>query len=239
MKKTIIITGALCAMLCTNVYAQVPVGISVEGYDPNANYLDLMLDAAQDGSSHAMVAGSIYEAQRNLKIEKTGANYTATHFFDNGASGQEVVTAIKCYTAPAHALTKHYTEADVTMLAKVMYAEARGIKSQTEKSAICWCILNRYDAGYAKTIAGVVTAPYQFAYSSNLPTVDDYGNDLCALARDVLERWNDEVELGIVNGRTLPRGYCWYSGNGSHNIYRNAYQGGSRWGYSLPSPYDS
>ena len=41
-------------------------------------------------------------------------------------------------------------EADVEMLAKTIWGEARGVESITEKAAVAWCILNRVDAkGYA------------------------------------------------------------------------------------------
>jgi spore germination cell wall hydrolase CwlJ-like protein len=38
---------------------------------------------------------------------------------------------------------------DVVMLAKLIYGEARGIKSITEQAAVVWCVLNRVDSsGY-------------------------------------------------------------------------------------------
>lgn len=47
--------------------------------------------------------------------------------------------------------TKRYTKSDATIIAKIMYGEARGIKSKTEIACIGWCILNRVDAGMGKT----------------------------------------------------------------------------------------
>lgn len=131
--------------------------------------------------------------------------------------------------------TPPYTDADAVMIAKVLYNEARGIPSETEKACIVWVILNRVDAGYASTIAGVVTARYQFAYSAKTPVRDD----LLSLSYDVLGRWVNEKEGQTDVGRVLPRDYLWYTGNGLHNLFRNSYNSRSRWNYSLPSPYDT
>lgn len=46
-----------------------------------------------------------------------------------------------------------YTERDVEMLAKTIWAEARGVPSDAEKAAVAWCALNRLDAGtYGETL---------------------------------------------------------------------------------------
>lgn len=136
---------------------------------------------------------------------------------------------------------KLYTESDVIAMAKTMYNEARGIRSKTEIACIGWTILNRVDAGssagYRDNIYGVITQPQQFAYSAGAPTVSDYGYDLVALARDVLDRWSREKAGQTDVGRVLPKDYHWYAGDGKHNYFRDSYRGGSRWDYSLPSPY--
>ncbi len=40
---------------------------------------------------------------------------------------------------------KLYSEADVEMLARLIWVEARGVKSKTEQAAVVWCVLNRLD----------------------------------------------------------------------------------------------
>ena len=125
------------------------------------------------------------------------------------------------------------------MMAKTMFNESRGIPSKTEIACIGWTICNRVDAGYGKNPAAVMTAPNQFAYTAGAKTVSDHGYDLVALATDVLDRWSRE-HAGQTNvGRVLPKNYLWYAGDGKHNYFRNAYRNGTRWNYSLPSPYDS
>lgn len=90
-------------------------------------------------------------------------------------------------TAPSEEF-ELWTEEEVTVLAKMLWGEARGVPSDTEKAACVWCVLNRVDQGMG-TIVEVVTAPYQFVgYQEDHP-VDP---DLKELCEDVLERWYKE-----------------------------------------------
>lgn len=213
-----------------------PEGVSITGYDKGTDYLSAMEDCARANTTHALILGAIFEEQRNMKIQNEGRAVEQTSFFTS-FSGPEILTAIQEYKNPSPTVT-YYTESDVTMLAKVAFCEGRGIKSQTELACVMWTILNRYDTGkYGGSIANVITAPNQFAYYSAAPTVSDYGYDLKELARDVLSRWNREKNGETDVGRVLPAGYCWYTGDGRSNYFRNAYRGGTRWNYSLPSPY--
>ena len=133
-------------------------------------------------------------------------------------------------------LWPRYTEAEVIMLAKLMWGEAGGIDSVTEVACVGWVVCNRVDdQPEPVTVASVLTAPNRFYYRESFPVRDD----LYALARDVLERWTME-SLGCKRaGRVLPADYRWYAGDGKHNWFRNAYKGGDRWGYELESPYES
>ena len=150
-------------------------------------------------------------------------------------SGPDLWSGVLPYAVTYNAAT----ETEAVMIAKVIYSEARGIGSQTEQACIAWTICNRVDAGMAGSVYSAITAPYQFAYRSSAPTVDDYGRDLVALARDVLYRWSLERAGQSGVGRVLPRGYCWYSGDGRHNYFRNTYGGqGAIW-FGFSSPYGS
>ena len=122
------------------------------------------------------------------------------------------------------------------MLAKLMWGEAGGIESKTEVACIGWVVCNRVDdQPEPVTVASVITSPNRFYYSEAFPVRDD----LLWLARDVLERWTLESFGFTEVGRVLPADYRWYTGDGSHNYFRNAYRGGTRWDYSLPTPYKS
>lgn len=135
-------------------------------------------------------------------------------------------------------LDAHYS--DAIMMAKVMYCEARGISDKRELSMIAWTILNRLDAGiFGSSIPEIITAPRQFAYRKNAPTTNDLGVDLFALAQDVLLRWQAEREGQVDVGRTLPKGYCYYKGNGKHNYFQLTDKGkGYLWFEGYGNPYE-
>lgn len=122
---------------------------------------------------------------------------------------------------------------DVELIAKTVYGEARGC-SAIEQSAVIWCILNRVDTGYG-SIQHVVTRPYQFTgYSADNPVQDEH----VKLAIDVLIRWQME-KYGIVDvGRTLPKEYRWFHGDGDHNYFRDKYNGDYNiWDWNCLNPY--
>lgn len=128
-----------------------------------------------------------------------------------------------------------WSEEEVTALAKMVWGEARGVPSDTEKAACVWCALNRVDHGYGPLVT-VVTAPYQFiGYDADNP-VDD---EIEALCEDVLSRWYAEKDGETDVGRVLPSDYLWFTGDGKCNHFRNAYRGGQIWDWSLPTPYES
>lgn len=128
-----------------------------------------------------------------------------------------------------------WSEEEVDVLAKMVWGEARGVPSDTEKAACVWCALNRVDHGYGDIIT-VVTTPKQFVGYNEENPVDD---GLITLCIDVLTRWYAEREGQVEVGRVLPADYLWFSGDGERNYFRNAYRGGDRWDWSLPSPYES
>lgn len=125
-------------------------------------------------------------------------------------------------------------QADVDMLARLVWTEARGVKSEAERAAVVWVVLNRVDSDrWPDTIAKVVTAKGQFAYSSRAPLKQEYQE----LATDVLIRWNAE-KCGIEDvGRVLPKEYVFFAGKNGRNRFRTG-RGGGYWDWSLDDPYD-
>lgn len=124
-------------------------------------------------------------------------------------------------------------EAEVEMLAKLVWGEARGC-SVTEQAAVIWTVLNRVDSEdpvFPDTIQEVVTQPWQFiGYDPNHPLEQDK----VELARDVLTRW-----LTGGEGRVLPKEYVFFHGDGIHNHFRMEFEhNGQYWDWSLDSPYD-
>ena len=103
-------------------------------------------------------------------------------------------------------------EAEVEMLARLIWGEARGIPSDMHKAAVVWCVLNRVDTeSWPDTVAEVVTQPHQFAgYSPNYPATEEFK----AIAADVLIRWEREKREGGEVGRVLPAEYVFFTGDG-------------------------
>lgn len=141
-----------------------------------------------------------------------------------GASGQAIAAA------PGELL---YTDSDVKMIAKTVWAEARGIPDQDQQAAVVWCILNRVDdPRWEDTIAEVLTAPHQFAYYPDSPVTED----LLRLAEDVLEQWRREKAGEIDVGRVLPSDYVFFDGDGQENYFRRQFEHtGEYWDWTLNS----
>ena len=133
---------------------------------------------------------------------------------DVNAEGLCSVTAVR---APEYEM--YVTEADVIALALMLYGEARGCTVDNQMKCV-WCVLNRVDdVRFPDTIIGVVSAPGQFyGYSPDFPVWDN----LYAVALDVLTRWSMEKQ-GADVARELPDTYCWFTGDGETNHFREGY----------------
>ena len=128
-----------------------------------------------------------------------------------------------------------WTYEEVEMLAKTIWAEARGVPSTARQAAVAWCALNRLDAGgYGDTLTEVLSKPYQFAYDPDSPVTDEF----LTLADDVLCRWYLEKTGAQDVGRTLPEDYLFFEGDGLENHFRKEYEKtDDTWDWSLPDPY--
>ena len=127
---------------------------------------------------------------------------------------------------------------DVEILAKLIYGEARGISSTTEKAAVVWCVLNRVDSpSYPDTLEGVVTQRHQFAgYKADNPVTEDFSE----IARDVLERWHSEKTGAADVGRVLPDDYIYFTGDGNRNYFTAEWSSSAvEYDWALPSPYEN
>lgn len=123
---------------------------------------------------------------------------------------------------------------EIEMLAKLVYREARGIKSVPHKAAVIWCVLNRVDNGnYGNSIREVITAKHQFAWVPKTPVKEEFYN----LAEDVIIRWLLEKE-GLDNiGRVLPNDYLFFAGRNGENYFRKSYRSREYWDWTLENPY--
>ena len=164
----------------------------------------------------------------------------------NNPNTVEIVPDLAVYSPEPEAATsaqpaepepiKLYTEADVDMLARLIYTEARGVRSKTEQAAVVWRVLNRLDNPNRpqKTIAEVVCAPHQFDYRPWAPVLPEFEE----LAADVLKRWQAERDGQADVGRVLPPEYQYFEGWGGRNWFSAKWKSGEFWGWGLASPYE-
>ena len=125
------------------------------------------------------------------------------------------------------------TEEELTILAKIVYREARGIPDRAHQAAVIWCILNRVDDGYwGDTITEVATYPNAFAWVPDTPVEQEF----LLLAADVCERWNLEKAGASEVGRVLPTEYLYFTGSGGLNHFTTEWKGTETWDWSLKSP---
>lgn len=128
------------------------------------------------------------------------------------------------------------TQEEIETLAKIVYREARGIPQKSHQAAVIWCILNRVDDGYwGDNIVDVATYPNAFAWVPDTP-VDE---ELVDLVVDVITRWNHEKQGLSDVGRTLPKEYLYFTGDGSYNHFTKEWGSTDYWDWSLPDPYNS
>lgn len=194
--------------------------------------LAAMMCVSVCGCSNALASPEPTPTAIRIEVEDAGAAPMMLRISRVDASEAAIPTAEESTEV------MHYTEDEVVMVAKVLQRECGGVPSVTEQACVAWTICNRVDSDEfdGNTIADVVTARYQFAYYYNTQ-VDD---ELYELALDVLSRWNAERNGEMSVGRVLPKDYTYFTGDGVHNYFRNAYKGNySIWDYSLPSPYKS
>lgn len=128
---------------------------------------------------------------------------------------------------------------DVTALSKMLWGEARGVESETEKAACCWVVLNRVDdERWPNSVVKVLSQKYQFGgYSKNNP-VDD---ELYSLAEDVYDRWILEKDGEADVGRVIPNDYFFWCGDrrGKQNYFWQVFDVRDYYTWWMESPYEN
>lgn len=164
----------LAAMLALAVFAMTALGtgasakgaagltgyITVTGYDPDVDYMAMILRALKDGSAYAMQVGAIYEQQRNLKIEQLGMSYKTTSYFTDYTTADDILAAIEEAKRPKPS----YTEEDLDLLARIINAEAGcdWIPDWVQRM-VGSVVLNRVNSEYfPNTIREVIYQPGQY-----------------------------------------------------------------------------
>lgn len=171
-----------------------------------------------------------------------------TYAEDHNATGNAVSTKIEYIECPVDYIRVMFDhlpadlselngfEKEAALLAQVIHGEANGLPAY-DKSMVAWCVLNRLDMGiYGGSIQAIISAPRQFNWKSNFPVTLE--ND--KIATDVLARWYME-KLAVFNGenssgRTLPKQFVNFRGNGKENIFRD--RNGNIYGKEMTNPYE-
>ncbi len=131
---------------------------------------------------------------------------------------------------------------DRKKMAKTLFRESnRPCAGDTESSKVVWTMLNRFDEGFDDDMEDILAASYDFREES--PVTEEN----IALVNDVVCRWVAEKN-GISDvGRTLPRDFYYFWGDGQKNHFYKYSSGGigqsgdSKIAYddSLATPYSS
>lgn len=140
-------------------------------------------------------------------------------------------------TIDSEDVRKPWTEQDAMAMAKTVSGEA-GNCSLLQQSGVAWNILNRVESeDFPDTIIEVVSSPGQYhGYSWN----NEVDVATLLLCEDVLARWYCEQVYGFSYGRTLPKEYLYFHGDGyKTNYFRTtASNKGIYWDWSLGNPYE-
>ena len=135
--------------------------VTVRGYDPEVDYMQAMKQALEDGSPYAMEVGALYEQQRNLKIQELELPQEQTAYFSQYGEAEEILEAMAQAEAPRAA----YTQADLDLLSRLIYAEAgcTWIPDWVQRM-VGSVVLNRVESQYyPDTIREVIYQPGQYA----------------------------------------------------------------------------
>lgn len=134
--------------------------------------------------------------------------------------------------------THSFREEEVVKLAILIEGEGGGLESLTELSEIAWNVVNRiYYSGCPDNVIGVITQEGQFDGYTEGGT---YSERSYWMANDVLARFERELQGEENVGRTLPKEYLFFYGDGVHNYYSIKENGAAyAWFPSMESPYVS
>lgn len=157
-----LIAALLCAPMLSGGMAASAAGlgdhITVNSYDPKMDYMKAMERALDDGSAYALQVGAIYEKQRNLKIDALDLPEKPTSYFSKYTTASEIRSAMQADRA-------NYTQEDLDLLARVIYAEVgcAWIPDWVQRM-VGSVVLNRVESAYyPDSIQAVIYQPGQYS----------------------------------------------------------------------------
>lgn len=198
MKKRLLCFSLLAAipfvMFGTNAMASnINDYISVVGFEEKTDYTAKIMECLNDGGEHAMLAGAVYEKQRNLKIETLGLGYDLTYYFDQYQTAEEILNAMSSESNDSS--IPSYSEEDLYWLSRVVFAEAgcNWFPDWVQRD-VASVVLNRVaDSRYPNTIKEVIFDPGQYSCVNS-----------GAIYNNPTQKVIDNCKYVLENGSTLP-----------------------------------
>lgn len=189
--------------------------IAVTGFDEKVDYTQKMIDCLEDGSEYAMLAGSVYEKQRNLKIESLGLDYELTHYFEQYSSAEDILNAMypPVVEEPEEEAAT-YSDEDLLWLSRVVFAEAgcNWFPDWVQRD-VASVVLNRVaDPRYPNTIKDVIFDPGQYSCVNS-----------GSIYREPTQKVIDNCRYVLKNGSTLPVYVIGQSGYPLGPVYKSYY----------------
>lgn len=240
----------------------ISVGYSVSEHHTNRSSADIsppenIVEVYEEGeevvvtiTSSAVVDDVVLQMPEGLlSVEKVDQWAAQIMTQELNAAQQEVITAISTDVDLFCKGPVDEQESLIEVLAKICTNEIGGLTDETaysttrmEEAAVVWCVLNR--AGYAATPEQVIQTckeRNQFAYRHY--TQPDA--DIMCTVEDVLIRWifenhnwcATESVVDSTVGRTLPATYLFFTGDGEHNHFREAFKSTEHWDWCYADPY--
>lgn len=195
--------------------------ISVDGFDQDVDYTAKMQECLKDGSEYAMIAGTVFEKQRNLKIETLGMDYETSSYFTSGMSAEDILNAMNPSPAPTpepsvepSEPTPTYSDEDLLWLSRVVFAEAGcdWFPDWVQRD-VASVVINRVsDSRYPGTIKDVIFDPGQYSCVDSGSIYNTPTSKVVENCRWVLE-----------NGSTLPVSVIGQSAYAWGPIYKSYY----------------
>lgn len=191
--------------------------ITVTGFDESIDYTAKMIDCVKDGSEYAMIAGMVFEKQRNLKIESLGLEYETSSYFIDYATAEDILNAMNPPApdpTPTPEPVKTYSDEDLYWLSRVVFAEAGcdWFPDWVQRD-VASVVLNRVvDSRYPSTIKDVIFDPGQYSCV-------DSGSIYNTPTQKVI----DNCKYVLENGSTLPVSVIGQSAYAWGPIYKSYY----------------
>lgn len=206
MKKKVIITAALFLVVAMMVSAIVTDNTASALTLKVGSRGDTVKKLQQELKNQGFLKGSvdgIYGANTKAAVQKMQKAYGLSV---DGIAGPKTLAALGISTGG----TGNYTSSDVYLLAKCIYAEARG-EPYTGKVAVGAVILNRVKSSkFPNTISGVIYQPWAFT-SVNDGQINLEPDEECKkAARDAMNGWDPTYGcLYYYNPATATSKWIW------------------------------